>query len=302
MADKPKNSVSSDESRRKNARRSTAIWLVSVLVAAVALAVGIAIGVLSILPYWFEKNPRLIMRRIELTSKDRMSYNGYWSSRKGLLKRRLGLKDMVSLWDIDPGELRRALEDTKLFSSIQSARVYQVPPDTLRIELTERTPVAFVDDSPLLTDDSCMLIRRRESIVAGAKFPKISGVVPKRAGERDPQLAPAVALIMEARRNVSDIDLEITEIRLVFPEKMYCRFRCGSPAREYVAVFPIRHYERKLPIQLQALKAALIKLRQGGEDRRHFDLSFEGQVVIKDDNTAAAKNNNNNNRRGTYGR
>ena len=302
MADKSKNSVSSDEYRRRSARRNTAIWLAVVLCTAVALAVGIAIGVLSILPHWFEKNPRMVMRRIELTSKDRMSYNGYWSSRKGVLARRLGLKSMTSLWDIDPGELRRALEDTKLFSSIQSARVYQVPPDTLRIELTERTPVAFVGDSPLVTDDSCMLIRRRESIVAGSKWngalPKITGVVPKRAGERDPQLAPAVALIMEARKGASDINLKITEIRLVFPEKMHCRFSFGVPAREYVAVFPVRYYDRKLAVQLQALKAALIKLHQGGEDRRHFDLSFDGQVVIKDDKT----NNNHNNRRETYGR
>ena len=289
MADKSKNSVSSDESRRKSARRNLTIWLVVVLLTAVAIAVGIAIGVLSILPQWFEKNPRMVMRRIELTSKDRMSYSGYWSSRRGVLKRRLGLKDRTSLWEVDPGELRRTLENTRLFSSIQSARVYQVPPDTLRIELTERTPVAFVGNSPLVTDDSCMLIRRRESIVAGSQWdgtlPTITGVDLRRAGERDPRLAPAVALIVEARKGAADIELKIAEIRIASPEKMQCRFSCGSPAKEYVAVFPIRHYERRLAIQLQALKAALIKLRQGGEDRRYFDLSFDGQVVNRDDIT-----------------
>ena len=289
MADKPKNPVSSDEYKRRGARRNLTIWLVIIVLAAVALAVGIAIGVLSILPQWFEKNPRMVMRRIELTSKDRMSYNGYWSSHRGVLKRRLGIKDRTSLWEIDPGELRRTLENPQLFSSIQSARVHQVPPDTLRIELTERTPVAFIGDSPLVTDDSCMLIRRRESIVAGSQWdgalPKITGVDLRRVGERDPRLAPAVALIVEARKGASDIDLKIAEIRLVSPEKMHCRFSCGSPAKEYVAVFPIRHYDRKLAIQLQALKAALVKLRQGGEDRRHFDLSFDGQVVNRDDNT-----------------
>jgi hypothetical protein len=277
------------------------LWLAVVMSVAAIIAIVIAWGVLSVLPRWFEDNPRMVMRRIELTSRNRMSDRSYWNNHKNELIRRLELYGAPSLWASDSGELRRKLEDPKLFSSIQHARVYKELPDTLRIEITERTPVAFIRDSSLVVDESCMLIKRRETMVADRRkwreeVPDISGITPKETpGVQDMRLAPAVALIKEVdNKNGADIRMKIIEIVLQPPERMICRFRCGSAGPEYRAVFPIRHYEKKLGIQVLALRTALIRLREEGLDRRDFDLSFDGQVVIKgnkdgDDNNKPQK-------------
>ena len=222
---------------------------------------------------------------------------------------RLKLATSSSLWQCDSGELRRRLEDPRLFSSIQRAQVYKELPDTLRIELTERTPLAFVGGTgrgrdELVVDDSCMLIRRRESMVSGSQWngalPVISGVPPKDPpGVRDQRLAPAVALITEVQNKAqTDLNLRIIEIELQHPKKMLCRFRCGNAGPEYHAVFPIPHYDKKLATQLLALKATLLKLREEGLDRRDFDLSFDGQVVVK----ARKKDNNANNHKNKNGK
>ena len=306
MAEKPKNNTAGERADA-NSKRKTAIWLTVVLLALISIIAGVVAVVFWLLPQWFERNPRMTMRRVELTSRDTMDYNGYWSDHKLELRRRLELKGRPSLWQVDPEALRRKLEDPKRFSSIRSAQVYRVPPDTLRIVLTERSPVAFVGNSGLVTDESCMLIRRRESIVASGKWdgalPVVTGISSfGESGTRDDRLSPAVALIMEARKNASDINLRIIGIELRHPEKMLCRFRYGKSMQEYNAIFPTRHYERKLAIQLQALKAALIRSRAEGYGDVDFNLSFEGQVVIKKrpeqkDNVNKGNVNTNNNRR-----
>lgn len=308
MADKSKNSISSDDLKRRRSRRNLAIWLAVVLSASAALAVGVAIGVLSILPHLFEENPRLIVRRIELTTppdKDGnvRSYSGYWSSRKGLLKDKLEaesrekrLSGASSLWRIDPGDLRRELENPRKFSSIQSARVYRIPPDTLRIELVDRTPRAVVRGSGLLVDETGMLFDPRESIFAGSRLPRIAVNAPGNLpGARDKRLIPAVALIMEVNNTNLSVGgkLDVSEVRLE-SDGMVCRFMYGDPPIERRAIFPLRDYERNLARQLRALRGALKNLQPGEEGRRDFDLSFSGQVVIKEDKPETLINNNNN--------
>lgn len=304
MTDKPKNTGRPGEDDSRNSRRNLILWLIIVASVAAGIAICIALGVLSLMPVWFTENPRMNIRRIEITSKDPMYYQGYWNNNKPELLRRLELATSTSLWQCDSGELRGKLEDPRRFSSIQRARVYKELPDTLRIELTERTPLAFVGGSgrgrnELVVDDSCMLIKRRESMVSGRQWngalPVITGITQKNPpGVRDQRLAPAVALIMEAQNKTgADLDLKIIEIELQHPKKMICRFRCGNSGPEYNAIFPIPHYDKKLATQLLALKATLLKLREEGLDRRDFDLSFEGQVVVKgrkEDNTHNHKN------------
>ena len=294
MTERTKNNTSSGERKDGNSTRKLVVWLVVVLLALSGMIAAVVAGVLLLVPQWFEKNPRMTMRRIELVSRDAMDYKGYWDGNRYELMRRLELKGATSLWQIEPEALRRKLEDPKRFSSIQSAQVHRVPPDTLRIVLTERSPVAFVGNSGLVTDENCMLIRRRESIVAGSKWdgalPVVSGILSVgRAGVRDDRLAPAVALIMEARKNTPEI--RIIRIELRQRDKMLCRFRFGKSVQEYDAIFPTRHYEKNISIQLLALKASVIKARTEGYGDVDFDLSFDGQVVIKKRPEVSAGNN-----------
>lgn len=283
MADKSKNSHASGD-RSRHTGRDTMILLAVALLSAAGIAAGLVFGVSALWNCWFDENPRLTLRQVRLSSKDRMDYRGYWNSHRPELLRRLRLRLPIQMWTLDTEALRLELEDPGKFSSVQSARVYLTLPDTLDIELTERTPVAFVDraGARFVVDETCMLILRRESMAAQGRWvlPVIRGGGKRdgRPGERDAALAPAVALIMEAQRNFPR--LKISEIVLLpREEKMLCRFRFGSSGPESEARFPVRHYRQELGSQLKRLEGALIRFRQEGIDRREFDLSFRERLV-----------------------
>ena len=91
MADKSKNTDRSRGGESRHSQRETMIWLAVVLSVAAMIAIGIAWCVLSVLPRWFDDNPRMVMRRIELTSRNRMSDRSFWNNHKGVLIRRLEL-------------------------------------------------------------------------------------------------------------------------------------------------------------------------------------------------------------------
>ena len=306
MSEKPKNTDRQD-GEAGGSRRSIVLWLVIVLSIAAGAAVCITLGLLALMSVWFTENPRMAMRRVELISRTPMASQGYWSTNKEELARRLDLSGSTSLWKNDSGELRRKLEDPGRFSSVLRAHVYKELPDTLRIEIIERTPIAFVGGvakgrDELVVDENCMLIKRGESIVSGVQWngalPVISGITPKDTpGVVDPQLAPAVALIKEVQNNNgAGLKLTIIEVELQYPKKMICRFRCGGFGEEFRAVFPIDNYEKKLPVQLLALKTTLLRFPDEGADRREFDLTFDGQVVVrgrKKANTQKHKNGKN---------
>ena len=292
MSDKPKNTARPDE-KAGSSRRGIVLWLVIVLSIAAGTAVCITLGVLALIPVLFTENPRMAMRRVELISRTPMASQGYWSTNKEELARRLELNGSTSLWKNDSGELRRKLEDPRQFSSILRAHVYKEIPDTLRIEIIERTPIAFIGGTAkkgrdeLVVDENCMLIKRRESIVAGVQWngalPVISGITPQDTpGVVEPQLAPAVALITEVQnKNGVGLKLTIIEVELKYPNKMICRFRCGGFGEEFRAVFPILNHEKQLPVQVLALKTTLLRFPEEGADRREFDLTFDGQVVVR---------------------
>ena len=305
MADRPKKTSSSGAAENRKARQELLIWLTVIVLLAAAAALTVILGVSAIYPHWFEKNPRMILRRIRISSSDQSGIQNYWSTRRGRRKllKRLELELGVPLAELDTGKVRAELEDPKRFSSVQSARVVRVLPDTLSIELTERIPLAFLDsrDSKVVVDDACMLIKRSESMAAVGKWdelPLITGLDRRTdVGERDPRLSPAVALILETQKN-RDPRTAIKIIKIEFesldpagagraePNNMLCTFRFGRPSAEdehvYRALFPLRDLEKYLDVYLYRLVTSVVKMRQEGRsDWRFFDLTFDDMVVIR---------------------
>lgn len=295
MADKSKKLSSSGADQNRKAHHDLMIWAAAVVLLAAGLATAVVFAVSEIHPRWFERNPRMTVRRIRISSS-----GDYWNSPRGRkeLLNRLDLNDEepLPLWEIDPGELRAELEDPKKFSSVHSAKVSLWMPDTLEIILTERTPVAFLfsRDSPVVVDDSGMLIKRDESMAAEGNWeelPLITGLEPRVGiGERDPRLAPAVALITEVRKNrepdrkieIDRIDFErVSAAGRAEPEKMFCTFRFGRSDVECRAVFPVRNHEKYLAEYVYRLRNTLLRCRLRGEDLRNFDLTFGARVVAK---------------------
>ena len=128
MADRPKKTSSSGAAEKRKARQELLIWLTVIVLLAAALATAVILGVSAIYPHWFEKNPRMVLRRIRISSSDQ----SFWSTELGRrkLRKRLELNTGVPLAELDTGELRAELENPKKFSSVQSARVVRVLPDT----------------------------------------------------------------------------------------------------------------------------------------------------------------------------
>ena len=253
-------------------------FVFTVLAAALLIAGGAIAGTVAVVrtlgPLWFSENPRMPMRHVKIAS------GGYWNNRENELLRRLGVRLGMPLFGIDPGALRIRLER---IPCVESARVYRVPPDTLKFVLTERTPRAVLFDraSPLVADEKCIVIERRESLVANGRWdlPLITGVSLKyQPGQRDPRLAPAMALIMNTVSRHHNF--RIREVTIASPERMECIFNYGGGPTLYRAIFPVHRYDSRIGGLLLALESALIEVRRSGEDKRNFNLSFDGQVVV----------------------
>ena len=295
MADKPKKTSAAGSGEVRKAVNEPVLRLAVVVSLAAVLAIAAAIGVSAIIPRWFSENPRMTLRRVQLSSGGAADYRGYWSTRKSELLQRLGINEAEPLWNVDTSALRAELEDTTKFSSIKSAQVFLHLPDTLEIRLSERTPVAvlFSRGSKFVADESCMVILRGESMAADGNWeelPLITGSEELGVGRRDPRLAPAVALIMEVRKtNSPGMEIDIIKIELDRvdaarggePEKMVCFFRFGGTEAVCRAIFPVRNHEKYLGAYLSRLRAALINARRAGRVGRCIDLTYERRAVVR---------------------
>ena len=261
-------------------RKTVLIALTVVLLVAGAAVAGVVAAFHTLGPLWFGDNPRMTIRQVKVASGGYWNDRGYWSNRETELLRRLGIRRGMTLFAVDPGKLRAGLER---IPCVESARVYRVLPDTLQLEVIERTPRAVLFDraSPLVADENGMVIERRESLVATGRWdlPLISGVPLKyQPGQKDPRLAPAMELIMQTVSRYHNF--KIREVALKSPERMECFFNYGGGRTIYRAIFPVRRYESRIDGLLLALESALIEARRSGEDKRNFNLSFDGQVVM----------------------
>ncbi|MBQ6352232.1 MAG: FtsQ-type POTRA domain-containing protein [Lentisphaeria bacterium] len=279
MADRSKNPAPAADSSRRG-RKMVLLALTAALLVVAAAVSGVVAVRHILVPLWFDENPRMTIRQVKISSGGYWNGNGYWNNRESELLRRLGVRRGMTLFGVDPGALRGKLER---IPCVESARVYRVLPDTLRMELVERTPRAVLFDraSPLVTDEKGMVIERRESLVANGRWdlPLISGVSLRyQPGQKDPRLAPAMELIMQTRSRYPNFN--IREVAFTSPERMECFFNYGGGRIIYRAVFPVRQYESRIDGLLLALESALIDMRRSGEDKRNFNLSFDGQVVI----------------------
>ena len=253
-------------------RRGRKLLILALLVVPLLLICGVAFGVRTLYRLWFLDNERLELRRIQVAS------SGYWRGREEALSRRLHLAVGTGLFTIDPRIQRENLEK---IPCVESARVYRIPPDTLRFELLERIPRAALGSpsSPWVADENSVVMPRRESVAESDKLwlPVITGIPLGgiRPGEAERRLQPAMDLIMLTLRRYPMF--RIRSISLASPETMVCYFSYRG-GRMYRAVLPVK--SRGLAFLLSALESAIIEVRRSGDDRHNFNLTYDGRVVI----------------------
>ena len=187
MAKKPKSKKANKTVNSKEKQKFLRVITVLIIIFLALIAVGFAcIGVSRAL---FTENERLLLRRIELNG---MSHE----RKKSMLKYlKLTLKE-DNLFDIDIAEIRKKIEK---ISYIKSASVYRVLPDTIKIDVTQRVPLAYLfkyrskwvidEDAVVMNRNYCMKIKYSLPVIKGFKCRTI------KAGQEMPGLEQAIELI-----------------------------------------------------------------------------------------------------------
>lgn len=214
---------------------------------------------------FFTGNERFILRRTEL--------NGLDAQLTGPLMKYLKLTfNRDNLFDIDLAATRRKIEQ---ISYIKSASVYRVLPDTLRIDIMQRVPMAYLsvynskwvvdEDSIVMNRKYCMKLKYPLPVVSGVKYSRL------RAGEKLPGLTPAIQLIKLTAGEFRNF--KICSISLEDPQKIV--FVMIRERHAYKVLMP----RRNLKDMLQVLRHAFRQKR--GDYKSTVDLTYSNQVIFR---------------------
>ncbi|MBC8002753.1 MAG: FtsQ-type POTRA domain-containing protein [Opitutaceae bacterium] len=202
-----------------------------------------------------------------------------------------GVKPGANLFVVDLNQVRRNLE---LVPWIKSAAVERILPDTLKIRVTERTPVAqFItwqaqaNGAPPLRVTNhfdaagfVMLplnrLYREGSVPVMDQFPEISGSamsgVPPGRYEENPQVRAALRLVEEFERSPMSGVVDITRIDVSTPGVLQCYTSQGAEA-----TLPLDN----LGQQLNRWRLAWDHARERGRFIASIDLSISKNVPTR---------------------
>ena len=187
VAKKKNSKKNRKDANSKEKQKFARIIIVLLIICVSVVAVGFACrGVSQIL---FSKNEHFVLRRVKLI--------GMKSSRCNALIKYLKLNLYSdNLFDIDIAEIRKKIEK---ISYIKSARIYRVLPDTLKIEITQRVPIAYLfrygaklvidEDAVVMNKKNCMKLKYPLPVIKGFKYKRLA------LGEKLPGLTQAINLI-----------------------------------------------------------------------------------------------------------
>ena len=270
-ARKTKNSTPTPAERQEKKKLRRGVILLTVLFI-LLVALGVAMWWLK--HRMFEKNPRFTLKHIQVES------SGYWGKdvlRRNALIRKLDLRaGQQNLFDLDLRKLRMQL---KSLPNVADAQVCTQLPDTLLINIEERSPRAFLGrpNSRLVVDANAMVMNARECFGVHPRMPVIVGMPHRsmRPGVIHPALREALNLIMSVQRydcfSVALVNLSRNGELFVLMD-----YRHNSQIRRYHVTMLTGNYQESLDILRSAIEDAL----RHGDDRTKINMSFKNQVVM----------------------
>lgn len=215
----------------------------------------------------FTSNPRFQLREVLVQTE------GYWRNRASELSSRIGVRNGENLFAIAPRDLRKRL---CAIPSVETCEVTRVLPDTLRLRLIERIPRAVLANPQgrWVIDENCVVIPRAESMSAGRPLPVILGVADRKltGGMALPYLQPAMEIVMQVVQNFRDIDIRAIHMRDPGKITLLLTYR----SRNYQVLIP--NGSTNVNRLLTALQRAM---ERRGDTGRIFDLSFNGEIIIR---------------------
>ena len=256
---KKKHAAVNSKEKQKFLRIITALIIICLSLIAVGFA---CIGVSRAL---FTKNDRLILHRIEL--------NGMSPGRKESLLKYLKLTlNEDNLFSIDIADIRKKIEK---ISYVKSASVYRVLPDTIKIDIIQRVPIAYLfkfgakwvvdEDSIVMNRKYCMELKYPLPVIKGLKLQTIS------VGQKISGLTQALKLIKLTAYEFQNF--KISSISLEDPRKI--TFVMIKNKRAYKVLI----LRDNIKETLQVLRYALTKKQ--GRHKPVIDLTYKNKIYFR---------------------
>jgi cell division protein FtsQ len=227
----------------------------------------------------------LLSPSVELRTYDQIEVTGNHFVPRAAINERFAADLGLSVVRVPLDDRRVALE---VIPWVGQARVQRVLPNRIRVEITERAPVAF-----LRTDDGLSLVDARGVILdrpleAAFHFPVITGI-----SEAMPlaQRQQRMRLFAEFLR---DVDLahpgavdEVSEIDLADAEDLRATIT-GLPGIEQAAPLLVRFGDKDFVNKFRLLVDNIAQWRARTGRIESVDLRFDGQVVVNPEQESAA--------------
>src|SRR5580692_9722918 len=254
--------------RRSSIPRKTVNWLLWVAVAAAALcAAGIAAGTL------YAYGERSWRFRVE--SSDNIEVTGTQNVTKAQIMEVMGGDIGRNIFFIPLAQQKAQLETIPW---VESASVMRFVPNRLKVEITERTPVAFARVGPriALIDAGGTLMelppKRKYS------FPVILGMNP---GEPLSTRAPRMKVYMDLVRDLDSggarYSQDLSEVNLIDLEDV--KVRVNDPAGDVLVHLGSSDYLRRYKTYASHVQ----QWRQQFRDLESVDLRYDNQIVVNPD-------------------
>jgi cell division protein FtsQ len=260
--------------RRSSIPRKTVNWLLWVAVAAAALcAAGIAAGAL------YAYGERSWRFRVE--SSDNIEVTGTQNVTKAQIMEVMGGDIGRNIFFIPLAQQKTQLETIPW---VESASVMRFVPNRLKVEIVERTPVAFARVGPriALIDAGGTLMELPPK--HKYSFPVILGMNP---GEPLSTRAPRMKVYMDLVRDLDSggarYSQDLSEVNLIDLEDV--KVRVNDPAGDVLVHLGSSDYLRRYKTYASHVQ----EWRQQFRDLESVDLRYDNQIVVNPDIPKTAK-------------
>ena len=235
------------------------------------LAVHVAgMFVIAFIALWFGYSRVMASARLKVS---RVEVRGGHFLSEGEVRELLGPAVGENILSLDIDGLKKRLRDSPW---VADAAVQRTLPDTLRVEIDERAPVALAEiDQLYLMDEHGTLIELYGPRTAGFDLPVVRGLGGLGLDERRERARRVTALLLD----LQELAAELSEVRVEDSGELETILRTGEVVRLGAPPY------RKRFMTFLGLRG---QLRQRCPDAEYFDLRFRDRIYAKERMASAA--------------
>jgi cell division septal protein FtsQ len=226
--------------------------------------------VIAFIALWFGYSRVMASARLKVS---RVEVRGGHFLSEGEVRELLGPAVGENILSLDIDGLKKRLRDSPW---VADAAVQRTLPDTLRVEIDERAPVALAEiDQLYLMDEHGTLIELYGPRTAGFDLPVVRGLGGLGLDERRERARRVTALLLD----LQELAAELSEVRVEDSGELETILRTGEVVRLGAPPY------RKRFMTFLGLRG---QLRQRCPDAEYFDLRFRDRIYAKERMASAA--------------